>query len=164
MKFVRNLILALAFFLPGYSLAKDYIPMPVGMEIGGGSMFMAGVEWGSPLSLIYVQERPENVEGLWAPGEALIWSIRTRYVYEYIDHEHGVLLYPNIQYLFPLVGIAAGPQVGWFSSTGFDYGASVRLDLACILNIEAGYFFEKTNPFVSILFTLSFMRIGIFDP
>ncbi len=101
MKFIRNIILALALFLPGYSMAEadsvytpktkatDYIPMPIGFEIGGGSMFVAGVEWGAPSSLIYVQECPGNVEGLWAPNDALIWSIRTRYAYDYIDHEYG---------------------------------------------------------------------------
>jgi hypothetical protein len=70
-------------------------------------MFVAGVEWGSPLSLIYVQERPKNAEGLWTPDDALIW----------------------------------------------------------ILNVEVGYFFfEKKNPYVSLLFSLSFPRFGIFDP
>jgi hypothetical protein len=66
--------------------------------------------------------------------------------------------------LLPLVGVAVGPQVGWFSSTGFDYGASVRLDLMCLLNIEVGYFFEKKNPYVSILFSFSLLRMGPFDP
>lgn len=40
--------------------------MPLGFEIGGRSMFVAGVEWGSPSSLIYVQERPKNAEGLFS--------------------------------------------------------------------------------------------------
>lgn len=177
MNFVRNLILVLALFLPSISMAEgdstytpkkkatDYIPMPLGFEVGGGSMFVAGLELGSPLSLIYEQERPENVEGLWAPKYALIWSIRTRYVYDFTDHEHGVLLYPNIQFLLgPLFGVAVGPQVGWFSSTGFDYGASVRLDLMCLLNVEAGYFFEKKTPYVSFLFSFSILRFGPFDP
>ena len=47
MKFVRNIILTLALLLPGYSMAEedsvytpkkkatDYIPMPIGFEIGG---------------------------------------------------------------------------------------------------------------------------------
>lgn len=170
--FVRNLILALTLFLPSISMAEgdsvytpktkasDYIPQPLGLEVGGGSMFVAGVEWGSPLSVIYV----ENVEGLWAPKYAILWSIRTRYVYDYIDHEHGVLLYPNIQYLRPFFGAAVGPQVGWFSSTGFDYGVSARLDLICLLNIEAGYFFEKKNLYVNFLFSFSILRMGPFDP
>lgn len=176
MKFVRNLILALALFLPSISMAEgdsiytsktkasDYIPQPLGLEVGGGGMFVAGLEWGSPLSLIYAQERPKNVEGLWAPDYAILWSIRTRYVYDYVDHEPGALLYPNIQYLLPLFGVAVGPQIGWFTSTGFDYGVSVRLDLICLLNIEAGYFFEKKNLYVSFLFSFSMLRIGPFDP
>jgi hypothetical protein len=177
MKFVRNIILALALFLPGYSLAQDdsvytpkkkasdYIPLPLGLEVGGGSMFMAGLEWGSLLSLIYSQERPEGVEELWVPAYAFVWSIRTRYVYDYTDHEHGALLYPNIQFLLgPLFGVVVGPQVGWFSSTGFDYGVSAHLDLMCLLNIEVGYFFEKKNPYVSFLFTFSLLRMGPFDP
>ena len=65
MKFVGNIILVLALLLPGYSMAQadsvytpkekasDYIPLPLGLEVGGGSMFMAGLEWGSLLSLIY---------------------------------------------------------------------------------------------------------------
>ena len=175
--FVRNLILALALFLPSISMAEgdsvytpktkasDYIPQPLGLEVGGGSMFVAGVEWGSLLSLIYAQERPENVEGLWAPKYALIWSIRTRYVYDYLDHEHGILLNPNIQGLFAIfTGVAVGPQVGWFSSTGFDYGISVHLDLIGLFNIETGYFFEKKTPYVSFLFSFSILRFGPFDP
>ena len=176
MKFIRTLVLLFALLLPSVSLAEensvytpkkkalDYVPMPVGIEVGGGSMFVAGVEWGSPLSLIYEQERPEGTEGLWVPDYAFVWSIRTRYVYDYIDQEHGALLYPNIQYLRFFFGVAVGPQVGWFSSTGFDYGASVRLDLMCLLNVEVGYFFEKKNPYVSFLFTFSLLRIGPFDP
>ena len=177
MKFVRNIILALALFLPGYSLAQDdsvytpkkkasdYIPLPLGIEIGGGSMFVAGVEWGSPLSLIYEQERPKGIEGLWAPDYAFVWSIRTRYVYDYIDDEHGALLYPHIQFLLgPLFGVAVGPQVGWFSSTGFDYGVSARFDLICVFNVEIGYFFEKKTPYVSFLFSFSILRFGPFDP
>jgi hypothetical protein len=56
MKFIRTLVLLLALLLPGYSLAEedsvytpkkkasDYIPMPVGIEVGGRSMFVAGLE------------------------------------------------------------------------------------------------------------------------
>ena len=178
MKFVRNLILALAIFLPGYSLAEedsvytpkkkatDYMPMPYGFEIGGGSMFVAGLEWWSlPSFLIYAQERPKSIQGLWAPRYAFVWSIRTRYVYDYIDHEHGILFYPNIQGLYAIfTGVAVGPQVGWFSSTGLDYGASVRFDVLSILNVEVGYFAKKENIFVNAIFTVSFPRMLIFDP
>ncbi len=178
MKFVRNLILALALLLPGYSLAQadsvytpkkkssDYIPLPLGLEVGGGNMFVAGLEWWIlPTMLIGAQERPNDIKGLWVPNYALIWSFRTRYVYDYIDHEHGILLYPNIQCLFVgLTGIAVGPQVGWFSSTGFDYGVSVRFDLLSLLNIEVGYFAKKENVFVNIIFTMSAPRMLIFDP
>jgi len=178
MKFVRNIILALALLLPGCSLAQadsvytpkkkssDYIPLPLGLEVGGGNMFVAGLEWWIlPTMLIGAQERPNDIKGLWVPNYALIWSFRTRYVYDYIDHEHGILLYPNIQCLFVgLTGIAVGPQVGWFSSTGFDYGASVRFDLLSLLNIEVGYFAKKENVFVNIIFTMSGPRTMIFDP
>ena len=178
MKFVRNIILALALLLPSCSLAQadsvytpkkkasDYIPLPLGLEVGGGNMFVAGLEWWIlPTMLIGAQERPNDIKGLWVPNYALIWSFRTRYVYDYIDHEHGILLYPNIQCLFVgLTGIAVGPQVGWFSSTGFDYGVSVRFDLLSLLNIEVGYFAKKENVFVNIIFTMSAPRMLIFDP
>lgn len=93
MKFVRNLILVLALLLSSFSMAEtdsvytpktkatDYIPMPIGFEIGGRSMFVAGVEWGSPSSLIYVQERPKNAEGLWTPDDALIWILNVEVGY-----------------------------------------------------------------------------------
>ena len=177
MKFIRTLVLLFALLMPSISLAEensvytpkkkasDYIPQPLGLEVGGGSMFVAGVEWGSLLSLIYAQERPKDVEDLWVPKYALIWSIRTRYVYDYIDHEHGILLNPNIQGLFAIfTGVAVGPQVGWFSSTGLDYGASVRFDVLSILNVEVGYFAKKENIFVNAIFTVSFPRMLIFDP
>ena len=57
MKFVRNLILVLALLLPSISMAEedavyvpkekasDYIPLPLGLEVGGGNMFVAGLEW-----------------------------------------------------------------------------------------------------------------------
>jgi len=129
-------------------------------------MFVAGLEWWSlPSFLIYAQERPKSIQGLWAPRYAFVWSIRTRYVYDYIDHEHGILFYPNIQGLYAIfTGVAVGPQVGWFSSTGLDYGASVRFDVLSILNVEVGYFAKKENIFVNAIFTVSFPRMLIFDP
>ncbi len=176
MKFVRNIILALALLLPSCSLAQadsvytpkkkasDYIPLPLGLEVGGGNMFVAGLEWGFSSSLIYSQERPEGTEGLWTPDYGIVWTVRTRYVYDNIDDQHGFLLYPNIQYLRFLFGIAVGPQMGWFSSTGFDYGASVRLDMLFIADFEVGYLVNKEQIYVNAIFTLSLPRIGLFDP
>jgi len=63
MKFVRNIILALALFLPSISMAEgdstytpkkkasDYIPRPNGIEVGGGNMFVARLEWSNFRSL-----------------------------------------------------------------------------------------------------------------
>lgn len=176
MKFVRNIILALALLLPSCSLAQadsvytpkkkasDYIPLPLGLEVGGGNMFVAGLEWGFSSSLIYSQERPEGTEGLWTPDYGIVWTVRTRYVYDNIDDQHGFLLYPNIQYLRFLFGVAVGPQMGWFSSTGFDYGASVRLDMLFIADFEVGYLVNKEQIYVNAIFTLSLPRIGLFDP
>ncbi len=177
MKFVRNLILALALFLPGYSLAEEdsvYTPEKIttsytrpqyGVEIGGGSMFMAGLEWWfQPYSIIYVQKRPEGHDGLWAPDDALVWTIRSRYVYDFIDHEHGLLLNPNIQYVRFPGNIAAGLQAGYFFSTGFDYGASFRLGFLTLLNVEAGYFVRKKSFFVNAILSVSIPIIEIFDP
>lgn len=177
MNFVRNLILVLALFLPSISMAEgdstytpkekasDYIPKPLGFEIGGGNMFVAGLEWWLiPSGLIYAQKRPENTKGPWAPDYAFVWFIRTRYVYDFTDHEHGILLHPSIQCFHVLAGVGVGPQVGWFSSTGFDYGASVRFDLLWFFNLEVGYFAKKENVFVNIIFTMSGPRMLIFDP
>ena len=176
MNFVRNLILVLALFLPSISLAEensvytpktkatDYIPMPLGIEIGAGSVFVAGLEWGFPSFLIYEQKRPDGVEELWTPNYGIVWTVRTRYFYDSIEEDHGLLLNPNIQYLRFFIGLALGPQVGWFSSTGFDYGASVRLNLFFIADLEVGYLVNKEAPYVNVMFTLSLPRFGLFDP
>lgn len=141
---------------------RDYLPYPCGIEIGGGSMFVVGLEWWfDPYGLIYAQERPADIHDLWVPHYAWMWSIRTRYVY---NSEHGFLLYPNIQGLFPLAGFALGPQVGWFSTNGFDYGASLRLDLMILMNVEIGYFARKERLFLNVIFTISLPRIGMLDP
>ena len=42
---------------------------------------MAGVEWWSMASFIYVQERPKNAEGLWTPDDALIWILNVEVGY-----------------------------------------------------------------------------------
>ena len=176
MKFVRNLILVLALSLPGYALAEadsvytpeekpsSYKPMFFGLEIGAGSVFVAGLEWGFPSFLIYEQKRPDGVEELWTPNYGIVWTVRTRYFYDSIEEDHGLLLNPNIQYLRFFIGLALGPQVGWFSSAGFDYGASVRLNLFFIADLEVGYLVNKEAPYVNVMFTLSLPRFGLFDP
>ena len=128
-------------------------------------MFVAGLEWWLiPSGLIYAQKRPENTKGPWAPDYAFVWFIRTRYVYDFTDHEHGILLHPSIQCFHALAGVGVGPQVGWFSSAGFDYGASVRLNLFFIADLEVGYLVNKEAPYVNVMFTLSLPRFGLFDP
>jgi hypothetical protein len=140
--------------------------VPYGIEIGEGTSFVLGLEWWSLhfSPAIYMKHKPDDKEGMWPPIYALVWSIRTQYVYDYTDHESGFLLYPNIQYLKFFLGVAVGPKVGWFSSSGFDYGASFRLDIFMFFDIEVGYLVNKENMFVTFTFDLSLPRYSLFDP
>lgn len=99
MKFIRNLVFVFVLLLPGVCIAEDgavpppekkvdYLPRPLGFEIGGGSMFVAGVEWWSMASFIYVQKRPENVKGMWAPDDALIWILNVEVGYFFRKKNH----------------------------------------------------------------------------
>lgn len=169
--FILPLLLVFIFLLPNKSLANegkgflDYMPSPYGFEIGGGTVFVLGVEWWSePYSLIYEPKPPENINELWLPSYVFAWTIRTRYIYDSNEHEHGLLLYPNIQYFRVFWGVAIGPQVGWFSTNGFDYGASLRLDLMVLANFEVGYLVNSRKIFLNAIFTLSIPRFAIFDP
>lgn len=130
MKFVRNLILALALFLPGVSMATesasakdpDDVEVPVkkkpnffmfqegfspslwGVAVGSGpGIFSAGVDiiFGRS-SVLYEPARPKSVQGPWNPMHMLMWMNRIRYIYDYDEHQYGIFFQPNLRYLWDL--------------------------------------------------------------
>ena len=156
MKFVRNLILALALLLPGVSMATesasakdpDDVEVPVkpnfflfpegfspsiwGVAVGSGpGIFSAGVDiiLGRS-SVLYEPVRPKSAQGPWAPPHMLMWMNRIRYIYDYDEHQHGVFFQPSLRYLWEtgaFLTVVVGPEIGWEKETGFEYGASIRI-------------------------------------
>ena len=129
MKFVRNLILALALLLPSISLAEedsafvkdpDDVEVPVkkkpnffmfpegfspslwGVAVGTGpGIFSAGIDiiLGRS-SVLYEPARPKSVYGTWGPPHVLIWMNRIRFIYDYDGHQQGGFFQPNLRYLW----------------------------------------------------------------
>ena len=118
----------------------------MGLEIGGGSSFVVGLEW-------WPYSKTSYNFGL---------SIRTQYVYDYIDHESGFLLFPSIRYPNAPVAFAVGPKMGWFTSSGFDYGASFRIEVLFV-DYEMGYLINKRHMFATITFVFSIPRMILTD-
>ena len=187
MKFVRNLILVFililpmeskAEFFPAFSESMDstnsekplpffayFIPLPLNITIGGGSnMFSVGTDmlFVAPFSVIYENEvsRPDSVHGPWVPSHVFLWTNRIRMSYDYDNHQYGFFLQPNIRYLyrFLLADIAVGPEIGWQTQTGFEWGASIRLNgllTLCLADLEFGYFANTKRYYFNVLFDLS---------
>src|SRR5574344_860982 len=118
----------------------------MGIEIGEGTSFVVGLEW-------WPYSKTSYNFGL---------SIRTQYVYDYIDHESGFLLFPSIRYPNAPVAFAVGPKMGWFTSSGFDYGASFRIEVLFV-DYEMGYLINKRHMFATITFVFSIPRMILTD-
>ena len=187
MKFVRNLILVFILILPMESKAEffpafselmdttnsekplpfwaNFIPIPFNITIGGGSnMFSVGTDMllAAPFSVIYENEttRPDSVAGPWTPNHILAWTNRFRMIYDYSNHQYGLFLQPNLRYLYKwmLADIAVGPEIGWQTQTGFEWGASIRLNsllTLCLADLEFGYFANTRKYYFNVLFDLS---------
>lgn len=152
----------------GISALADVIPLPYNIAIGGGSeMFSVGTDLLiTPLSVMYVNEasRPDSVHGPWVPSHVFLWTNRIRMIYDYDNHQYGFFLQPNIRYLyrFLLADVAIGPEIGWQTKTGFDWGASIRLNgllTLCLADLEFGYFANTKKYYFNVLFDLSIKMI-----
>ena len=186
MKSVRLFLLILLFMLPVASWGEMFpllselrdstdsssripaaaylIPFPYSITIGGGpGMFSVGTDLLiSPLSAVYVDEvsRPDSVQGPWVPSHVLLWTNRIRMIYDYDNHQYGFFWQSNIRYVyrFLLADIAVGPEIGWQTQTGFDWGASIRLNgflTLCLADLEFGYFANTKRYYFNVLFDLS---------
>jgi len=175
MKYVLGIILAFVLILPSKSLAggwtteeKDsslikYYPRFWGLAIGGGPQFFtAGIDFYlNGLTRIY--PRNDNIhdehELIWNNQNALFWTNRIRMIYDYKE-QIGVLFQPNLRWYFKQWSLSAtvGPEIGWISDTGFEYGASLRiggLPGLVLFNHEVGYLVNSKKLYYTISFCFS---------
>ena len=164
MKFVRNLILALALLLPGISMAEEEFslyPYPIDFSIGGGpGLFSTSLEFvlGSCASL-YETPKSDSLQNFFEPRHALTWTNRIRMIYDYDNHQYGFLFQPSIRYMFKLIAFTAvvGPEVGWETETGFEYGMSARvggLPGLFLANYEVGYLINSQRFYFTVVFDM----------
>ena len=131
---------------------------PYDMVVGGGSgMFSLGLDFVfCKQNLIYESKKDPSIQGPWTPTHELWWTVRTRYVYDFDEHQLGLFLQPNLRYLWNVIIADAtiGPEIGWKSNTGFDYGFSARLGLIAFFYIEIGHFYNSDKTYFNFLFNV----------
>lgn len=189
MKCLWNLFFAFVLILPGISRADEltldrdpddveipmkepnffmfpegFTPSLWGIAIGGGpGMFSTGADviFGKS-SVLYETVRPDSVHGMWGPPHVLMWMNRVRIIYDYDKFQSGIFFQPNLRYLLSqfLLMVAVGPEIGWESKTGFEYGASIRvggLPSLWMANYEVGYLVNSQRFYFTISFCISQM-------
>lgn len=166
MKYVLGIILAFALILPSKSLAgnsPDFIIAPWGIAVGGGpEMFSTGLDiFFGDFSSIY----PLG-ELKFEDGSKLLWTNRFRMIYDYENHQYGFLFQPNLRYIWNYSGkvnlfsAVLGPEIGWETKTGFEYGASLRVGGVPGLmagNYEVGYLVNSKRFYFTVSFALSIL-------
>ncbi len=183
MKFVWGLFLAFVLLLPNVSLADEdapvfsdkkkpnffmfpegFAPSFWGIAIGGGpGMFSAGADVIFGLSsVLHEIARPDSVHGMWGPPHVLMWMNRIRVIYDFDNRQAGVFVQPNLRYLYEqiLFAVAVGPEIGWETKTGFEYGASLRiggLPSLWVGNYELGYLVNSRRFYFTVSFCISQM-------
>jgi hypothetical protein len=132
---------------------------PFGIAVGGGSgMFSAGIDWMFPRrahSNLQISQRTIRTTrcqrmSFGGLSGAVIFTT-TMSIKRYF-------LQPNVHYLLKVIvlDLAVGPEIGWKTQTGFDYGASVRTGLMGCAQVEVGRFFNSKKTYVNFLFNLPF--------
>lgn len=121
--------------------------------------FSAGVDiiFGTA-GILYESSRPDSVRGFWNPPHMLMWMNRLRMVYD--GRQYGILFQPNIRYLFDMCmfSFVVGPEIGWETETGFEYGASLRIGgvpSLLLANYEIGYLVNSRKFYFTISFCFS---------
>lgn len=191
MKYVLGIILTFALILPTKSLAEDlqfvpssatiseetevaepkelavddshsFLPLPWGIAIGGGpGMFSTGFDFFFFERGILCGFKPTD-------NYILIWTNRLRMIYDFENHQYGFLFQPNLRYLYfshnglYLFSAILGPEIGWETKTGFEYGASLRIGGAPGLwagNYEVGYLVNSKRIYFTVSFTVSILAI-----
>lgn len=139
--------------IPAKSFASG-MPFPYNLSVGGdlfngeSEMLAIGIDW----SLLDTRSLIPRYSII-SPGNGMILTVRTRYIYDFNEHQSGFFLQPNLKYLYQiaLVDLTVGPEIGWFSENGFDYGASARVGLTPFIYFEVGHFFNSKKTYFNIL-------------
>lgn len=142
---------------------EGFYPRLWGVAVGGGrGMFSAGADMIFGLSsVIYETAKPDTMLSFfWEPTHVLMWTNRIRMIYDYDNHQYGFFFQPNLRYLFKTMyaSLTIGPEVGWETKTGFEYGASIRIGGALALlagNYEIGYLVNSQRFYFTISFCIS---------
>ncbi|MCQ2108234.1 MAG: hypothetical protein MJZ05_05655 [Fibrobacter sp.] len=171
MKYFLGIILAFALILPSKSLAGDYpayLPFPWGVAVGAGpQIYSMGADiFFKSFYAIYPREDFKlRDEG----KHILLWTNRFRMIYEFENQQYGFLFQPNLRYLWNshgymnLFSVVLGPEIGWETKTGFEYGASIRLGGAPGLwagNYEVGYLVNSKKLYFTFSLAISILPIA----
>lgn len=147
--------------------SHSFLPLPWGIAIGGGpGMFSTGFDF-------FFFERgilyPSPKGGFkLTDNNILIWTNRLRMIYDFENHQYGFLFQPNLRYLYfshnglYLFSAILGPEIGWETKTGFEYGASLRIGGAPGLwagNYEVGYLVNSKRIYFTVSFTVSILAV-----
>ena len=155
-----HIILALGLLMiPAQTFAMNIWAFPFGISVGGGSgMFSAGIDWMLPTANPLIYRSAKDYKEHKMPTHELWWTVRSRYIYDYDEHQAGVFLQPNVHYLLKVIilDLALGPEIGWKTQTGFDYGVSARTGLMGCAHVEFGRLFNSKKTYVNFLFNLPF--------
>lgn len=190
MKYVLGIILAFALILPTKSLAEDlqfvpssatiseetevsepkelavddshsFLPLPWGIAIGGGpGMFSTGFDFFFFERGILCGFKPTD-------NNILIWTNRLRMIYDFENHQYGFLFQPNLRWIYKqgMFSATVGPEIGWETKTGFEYGISMRtggLPSLFVGNYEAGYLVNSKRFYFTLSFCLSVLPFRFF--
>ena len=160
---LAHIILALGLLMiPAKTFASDFIVYPFGISVGAGSdMLSVGVDWTTSYSRI--NKRPEKE----LPTHDFWWTVRTRYFYDSEEEQKCVFLQPNVHYLLKIaiLDLVLGPEIGWKTETGFDYGGSARIGFLSFAYIEFGYLFNSDKTYAQFLLNVPIGPFaGLFMP
>lgn len=140
--------------------SHSFLPLPWGYSIGGGSkMFSTGIDFFFfDRGILYPRDGYKQAKSL------LIWTNRLRMIYDFENHQYGFLFQPNLRWILEkgMFSAALGPEIGWETKTGFEYGASLRIGGAPGLwagNYEVGYLVNSKRIYFTVSFTVSILAV-----
>ena len=62
-----------------------------------------------------------------------------------------------------ILDLTVGPEIGWLSRSGFDYGASARVGITPFIYGEVGHFFNSKKTYFNISGNIPFLiLLGMF--
>ena len=182
MKYVLGIILAFALILPNKSLAEvnniqdanikntfNLMPELWGIAVGlGPQIFSAGIDifW-EDIGVIYPRTKIKSDD-----NHLLLWTNRLRLIFDSENQQPGILFQPNIRWVwkkdfFYLFTVTLGPEIGWETKTGFEYGISLRTGGIPSLvagNYEVGYLVNSKKFYFTVSFAFSTLPLKLALP